>query len=255
MTITCKNCHQDYIGNFCNHCGQPAETHEMSIHFVWHDIQHGLLHMDKGILFTTKELFTRPGHTIREFINGKRVKHFKPISFVLVLAGVYGFLYHYFDISLLADKVTVYGSTKEVSDYKRILENVNGWVVSHYAVVVLVQLPIYALGTFIAFGKRSYNYVEHLVLNAFITGQKLILNIAVFPLVYLYNKTHALKQIDGFVNLIVFGLATWTLLQFFNDQPWKKTFARALLSYFIFFVVYYSIISLIGLYIVNSYHL
>ncbi|QOG00887.1 DUF3667 domain-containing protein [Flavobacterium sp. MDT1-60] len=37
-------------------------------------------------------MFTRPGHSIREFIEGKRVKHFKPLWLVAVLGALYGFL-------------------------------------------------------------------------------------------------------------------------------------------------------------------
>ncbi|MBC8155688.1 MAG: DUF3667 domain-containing protein [Bacteroidetes bacterium] len=80
MTKHCQNCNSELNGNFCSHCGQSSNTHRLNFHFLWHDIQHGLLHIDKGILYTTKELFTRPGHSIREFLLGKRVKHFKPIS-------------------------------------------------------------------------------------------------------------------------------------------------------------------------------
>ena len=49
MMITCKNCNQKFNGHFCNNCGQPANTHKINSHFLWHDIQHGLLHFDKGI--------------------------------------------------------------------------------------------------------------------------------------------------------------------------------------------------------------
>jgi hypothetical protein len=41
----------------------------------WHDVQHGLFHFDKGMYYSAKELYWRPGHSIREFIEGKRVSH------------------------------------------------------------------------------------------------------------------------------------------------------------------------------------
>ena len=96
MTTTCKNCNQSFEGHFCNNCGQSAKTHQINFQFLWHDIQHGLFHFDNGILYTSKQLFTRPGNTIREFIEGKQVRHFKPFSLVIVLATVYGLLIHFF---------------------------------------------------------------------------------------------------------------------------------------------------------------
>jgi hypothetical protein len=49
-------------------------VHSYSIkHFIEQDLIHRIWHVDTGILFTIRELFTRPGHCVREFINGKRV--------------------------------------------------------------------------------------------------------------------------------------------------------------------------------------
>ena len=104
MQIICKNCGHIFSGQFCNNCGQSAATHKLNLHFIWHDIQHGLLHFDKGILYTAKKLFTKPGKSIREFIEGKRVKHFKPISLVIILATLYGVLRHLFHFSILDRK-------------------------------------------------------------------------------------------------------------------------------------------------------
>ena len=121
MQVTCKNCDQTYSGHFCNNCGQPADTHKLNLHFIMHDIQHAFFHFDKGVLFTAKELFTRPGDSIREFIEGKRVKHFKPISLVIILATLYGVLRHLFHFSVL-DK-------KAVSEIQGVeYESLNEWI-------------------------------------------------------------------------------------------------------------------------------
>ena len=74
-----KNCNHHFKGNFCSNCGQKAKTEKINFHFLWHDIQHGLFHFDSGILYTAKQLFTKPGMAIKEFIEGNRIKHFKPL--------------------------------------------------------------------------------------------------------------------------------------------------------------------------------
>jgi hypothetical protein len=133
-----------------------------------------------------------------------------------------------------------------VTDLNRILVNANGWIGTHYAIVALMQLPIYTIGTFIAFRKWGYNFVEHLVLNTFLTGQRLILFIVAFPLYYYYSRTTTLRLIDGFMNFIVFGFIMWSLLQFFNNQNKFRTILRVMLSYFIFVILYFSIAGLIS---------
>jgi hypothetical protein len=237
MTSVCKNCHNHFKGNYCSTCGQAAETHELNFYFLWHDIQHGLLHFDKGIWFTSRELFTRPGNSIREYIEGKRVKHFKPISLVIILAGIYGVLFHYFHIDILATTITLDVHGQQAEELKQIVVELSEWVASHYAVVALLQLPVYAISTFLAFKKAGYNYVEHLVLNAFLTGQRLIVNILVFPLYYLVNGTEASKQFTQLVNTICIGLTIWALIQFFNKISKSSAFFRALFAYLIFIVI------------------
>lgn len=84
----CLNCNNQIQNNFCSVCGQKLSTHRYSLqHFFVHDLVHGVFHVDKGFLFTIKELFTRPGHSMREFIEGKRANHFNYFSLVLIILG------------------------------------------------------------------------------------------------------------------------------------------------------------------------
>ncbi|TAE09305.1 MAG: hypothetical protein EAY72_12660 [Bacteroidetes bacterium] len=46
--IHCKNCSRQYNGNFCYHCGQPANTKAIDWHYIVHDVPHSVLHIDKG---------------------------------------------------------------------------------------------------------------------------------------------------------------------------------------------------------------
>jgi hypothetical protein len=231
--ITCKNCINEFDGNYCNQCGQPAETHEINAHFLIHDIQHGFFHVEKGILFTVKELFTNPGHSIREYLQGKRVKHFKPISLVLLLAGILGLLNHYFHIDILGDGFKVNGTGREADELRESFNKVREWISSHYALVSLLLLPIFSVGTFFSFRKKGYNFIEHLILNAFLTSQRLVLVIVLSPFYTLLNGVKELKTLSDTVALVVFFLTLWTLVQFFNTTKKSTVFWRTLLSFII----------------------
>lgn len=77
----CLNCSTELISTYCHICGQKANTHRITPrHFIMHDIVHGVLHLDKGILFTLKQAFTRPGYAVMDYIAGKRIKFL--ISFI-----------------------------------------------------------------------------------------------------------------------------------------------------------------------------
>jgi hypothetical protein len=239
MTTYCQNCNTALQGKYCSNCGQSSETHKIDGHYLWHDVQHGLLHFDKGILFTTKELFTRPGNSVREFLEGKRVKHFQPISLVLVLAGIYGVLFHFFKINMFENYVVASGSGERVGHINEAIEKMSEWIGQHYSILALLQIPIFTIGTYLCFKKSGYSFAEHLILNTFLIGQRLILHIITFPLYYISNGTPMLTSVDRIINLIGYALAIWTLIQLFKNQSKRilRTIFSLLISFLIIFLI------------------
>lgn len=246
MLAYCKNCKSEINGNFCSQCGQSTKTNKINLHFFWHDIQHGLFHFDKGILFSIKELFTRPGLSVKEFIDGQRVKHFKPLSLVILLAGVYGFLTHYFDINMLSNNFHITGSGEQFNQAKETLEKMSEWISQHYAVLVLFQIPIFGLGTYIAFKKTGYNFIEHLVINSYIAAQKLIIRLIAFPLFYWFNNSTDLKTIARISDIIGYLAGIWTLFQLFNNLSFINRILRITFSLFISLLIIFIILTLIS---------
>lgn len=227
---TCKNCGHQFVGKFCNNCGQSATTHRMNFHFLWHDIQHGLLHFDKGIFYTTKELFTRPGHSIRAYVEGKRVNHFKPFSMIILLATIYGFLSLYFNVNITDGMIDVKDEKFDV--FKKIDE----WTKSHYVAYTFFTLPFSAISSFIVFRDQKYNLIEHFVLNAFITAQMLVIQLLVFPITYFYQGTTLGQVTFILVSIIGFLLIIWTYAQFFNKLSALRASLMAVLSYVLMMV-------------------
>jgi hypothetical protein len=93
----------------------------------------------------------------------------------------------------------------------------------HYCKYQFLQLVhIYVLE------KVGYNFVEHLIINTFLIGQRLILHIITFPLYYISNGTPMLISVDRIINLIGYALAIWTLIQLFKNQ--SKRILRTIFS-------------------------
>jgi len=252
MTKTCLNCNTKLVGKFCSNCGQDANTHRINSHFLWHDIQHGLTHVDKGMLFTIKELFTRPGNSIRQFLEGKRIKHFKPISLVIILAGAYGFLSHYYEINILSSNIQISGSGSEYAHAKKVVDNIIDWVSEHYALVTLIQLPVLALGTYLGFKKVDYNFLEHLVINSFLTAQRLLVRLLTFPIFYYYNNTPALRTVSNVIDFIGYTLMAWSLFQLFKSLSNGQRIWRIVLSLAISFSALLMALFGIAFYIAKS---
>ncbi|HRH64308.1 MAG TPA: DUF3667 domain-containing protein [Bacteroidia bacterium] len=227
---TCLNCAQALKGNYCSNCGQSASTDRLSLSYIWHDIQHGLLHLDKGILFTIKELFSRPGKSIVEFISGKRVKHFKPLSLVLLLAGFYGFLNYYFHINTLAENIQITGDGEKMGEFKNTVSSASNWISQHYSIISLIQIPIFALGSWICFRKKNYSFFEHLILNAFIIAQRLVLRLVAFPIIVLYNHTKELSLLNKGIDIVSLLLFMWAYFQIFTEYSKLKRIGLIYLS-------------------------
>lgn len=172
----CKNCQHTFENNFCSNCGQKTTTTRLNWHFVKDELQYTFLHFNKGLLFTAKELFKRPGETIRDYIDGKRVQHYKPILLVFVLAGLTAFLSHYIDI----EKIIPTSSSNSALSVPKYLDR----MISHYAFIELGLIPIISLCSYFAFKKWGYNYIENIVINCFASAQRLLFGIAIFPIEY-----------------------------------------------------------------------
>ena len=231
---TCKNCNHHFEGNFCNACGQSSHTHEINLQYVIHEIQHGITHVDRGFFFTIKELFTRPGHSIREYIDGKRVDHFKPLAFLLILSTIYAFLSHALhDDSFLESFIIGFRSVPD-NKVSKISYVAVDWMVTHYAYTSLLLIPVYSLASYLAFIKFRYNYFQHIVLNAFVLGQTTIFHTLYVFVTYFVGKDKYEDALDYVEIIIGFLLTLWTYFQFFDGiKTWQKI-VLTILNYILF---------------------
>lgn len=235
--ITCKNCTHQFEGNFCNSCGQSSHTHEINLHFVAHEIQHGIIHVDRGFFYTIRELFTRPGDTIRAYIDGKRVEHFKPLTFLLIVSTVYAFLSHFLNDDTFIDSAIKGFKSVPNSKNSTNTDLVVDWIVAHYAYSTVLIIPLSSLASYIAFIKAKYNYFQHLVLNTFQTGQVTVFHIVYLFLNYLINRNKPNYASDYIEISIGFLLTCWTYYQFFNTMSGPKKLVLVAVNYLLFFLL------------------
>jgi len=232
--IVCKNCGHQFEGKYCNRCGQSAKTHRIDGKFLWEDVQHGLLHFDKGIVYTLKQLYLKPGYVIRDYIAGKRVHHFRPISLSIVLATTYALIYHLLNISLID-----HSDTDSETLFEHILE--------HYYWFVFVSIPFFAIGTKISFRDGSYNFWEYFILESFKTAQRLFVHILFLPIIYYFNDLHIARIILYVLMFIDIILIIWTNLQFFKRFKTKEVIWRSLLSYGIYTLLTFILLTILYL--------
>lgn len=224
----CKNCNNIVKGNFCSSCGQSAKTGRINLHYLWHEIQHSIFHVDKGIFYTLKELTLRPGITIEGYLTGKRVNHFKPLAFVIILGTIYGFIAHFTNLfpeqSIIPDFGNNETNTPESLEYGRKFVEI---VYSHYSLSMLLLVPFLSLSSFLIFKKSGYNYWEHLIIYSYIVGMQVVIMIILFFLYYFVRSPWVLFA----SSIITYLYNIWVFVQLFAKESKLKTIAKTIISF------------------------
>lgn len=215
MNSYCLNCKSEVSNNYCPQCGQKTSTHRYSIkHFLEHDLIHGVWHVDKGILFTLKELFTRPGHSVREYIEGKRVNYFSFVTLILLILTL---------SAMLAPYVHVKASDLVPKQSQAIMNSLENFMSAHPKLVLIISIPIYSLFSFLWFRKSGINYSEHLVLNSYRIIPELVIGLIISAITIFYTNTSILAVLYlGFLSLFSFLYSIWFYYQFFSAYRYNK---------------------------------
>ena len=207
MTLFCKNCNFKISSacNFCPNCGQAKILHRLSFHDVSHNLIHAFFHADKGIFLLFKELCYRPGTVARLYVEGKRKKYYDPFSFLVFMVAVAAFLIIKFESLTVAHL--------KIDSYNRELIH---FLFKYFNVFIFIMCPANAFFIWLIFKKKKMNYIETLVLSAYVSGQTMFFYcIGLLPY-YVFNSFSSIIGIITGVLLIV-----WTaiaILQFYRTK-------------------------------------
>lgn len=189
MDQVCPNCNNKIKVNFCENCGQK-KFKRIDKKYVWDEIQYTVFHTNKGLLYTVKKIIQNPGKTAKEFIDGNRVNHYKPILLVFVLSGISTFIS--FKILDLSKILGVYFADKNINS--KFMGDLMTFLSSYTTVLMLVLVPFFALITKIAFRKWGHNYYEHIVMNAYILSYYTLFSIlVVYPIIFIFRESNPIN--------------------------------------------------------------
>ncbi|WP_233602987.1 DUF3667 domain-containing protein [Pedobacter sp. KBW06] len=235
-TTNCLNCKKPVDGNFCCNCGQPLKTKRVDKHYILHEIQH-ILHFEKGILYTVKELLIRPGQSIKEFITANRSRLVKPIIFIIVCSLIYSMIDHFFHIEegYVGHQYTQKGATAYISH----------WIQNHYGYANIIMGLFIAFWLKLFFGKSGYNFFEILILLCFVMGMGMLVS-SVFAVFEGLTKLKV-KAISDLTSVLY---CVWAIGRFF-DQKKVKSYLKVLLCYLLGMSVFIILAKLLG-FIIDS---
>lgn len=95
----CLNCGETFSGEFCPKCGQSSSTGRITLRSSYQSFLEALSSMDGAFFRTMGNLLWRPGHLVRDYICGKRVRYVHPVRLLSSLVAVYLFVIFIFGIA------------------------------------------------------------------------------------------------------------------------------------------------------------
>lgn len=201
----CLNCGAAVPGHFCGHCGQEAHTHRFTLGHFLHEIPHTILHVDKGLFYTIKEMTLRPGPALRGFLAGQRIRHFKPLAYVLLVAGLSAFLY----VALHLHYPSGMANPDLGPAGRQMQEYVNEGIGKYFNWFTVGSLPLTALLTWGMLRRAQFNYAECLVINAYLVGTATLLTVPFYLPYYLVNGTAGMGQVSVYSALVLIAYQSW----------------------------------------------
>jgi hypothetical protein len=250
MEYNCQNCDHAIIENFCSNCGQKKYK-RIDKKYIWDEVQYTVLHTNKGFLYSVKSIAKNPGKTAREFIDGNRVNHYKPISLAFILSGISAFISY--KVIGLNDIMIAYYSAQKVN--VSMMTDMMSFITSYNSIIMLLFIPIFAIFTKIAFRSWGQNYYEHVVMNAFGLSYYVIVCILVlYPLLFVFRHDPAICiKISGLSFILLPIIMGWYYIGFYKERTLKSIIFRVSMILLTLFVSYIgTIIAAIIFYILKD---
>ncbi|NIG55027.1 DUF3667 domain-containing protein [Chitinophaga sp. Cy-1792] len=164
--MNCKSCNEAVADKFCGHCGTAAVLKRVDGHYILHEVQH-VLHFEKGILYTIKELLIRPGKNIRGFLTEDRSRLVKPVIFLVISSLVYTLITHFFHI----EKDHWISDPENYKTFAAITE----WIEGHYGYSNIIMGLFIGGWLKIFIRKSGYNFFEILIMLCFVLGTGMLI--------------------------------------------------------------------------------
>lgn len=232
--MDCKNCNKEVNSKFCPECGQPTNLKRIDGKYIIHEIEH-VLHFERGILYTIRELSTNPGQNIRNYLLENRSRLVKPIIFIIITSLIYTILNHLFHIE---DGYVKFQEAKD--ETSSTVASIVKWVQGHYGYANIMMGVFIALWVKVFFKKSNYNFFEILIMLCFVMGMGMLI-FSIFVIVQ--GITHFnLMTIAGVIGV---AYCVWAIGQFY-DKKKPVSYIKGLFAYILGMITFWIFPVLIG---------
>jgi len=161
-------------------------------------------------------LLTDPGNSIRDYIKGKRVRHYNYIAFVILIVAINHLLLSPFYERII--RITEFAGQDETT--RMSFE----FIEEHQKAIILALVPLNSLFSFLLFRRSGYNYAENMVLNTYMAGGNLMVSTIATALSLIITSFIADPKLNLFI-LMIFapaGVIYSTIFYWQMFRPYYK---------------------------------
>jgi hypothetical protein len=233
MESTCSNCDGSVTIHYCPSCGQK-KYRRIDKKYLVEEIQYTLLHVNKGFLYSVKSLLRNPGKTAREYIEGSRVNHYKPILLAFITTGLYAF------ISMkLINPSAIYAQGSYDAQDAQDTKELTDLLLRYWNFITLASIPLFAILTSFFFRKQQENYFEHIVMNAYLQSLFSVLYIIIFvPVALFLLSTPSLFQTWNQTVLFLYPVGlVWFFKTYYPDLKLSVIIGKVLMMFLLVILV------------------
>lgn len=242
----CPNCRHDIEQNFCPNCGQK-KYHRIDGTYIKEEIQYTLLHTNKGFFYTIKNLLKNPGKTTRDYLDGNRVKHYKPLLLAFVLSGITTFItYKILNLGEVIEEFLTekMGSQQGAFDATAF----NTFSANYLSLIMMLLIPLGAFLSYLVFRKQMHNYFEHIVINSYLYSFWAICTaLVLYPIIYFLKSPEWVVYLT-FISMPIFiPFVVWFFKELYPDLGWKNATWKVLLMGFLGVIGYFIFSFILGM--------
>lgn len=202
---TCLNCESALPrdARFCPRCSQRTDAGRLTAADMARDLMQRFVNVERGPLTFARALLTRPGGIAREYVQGRRRRHYGPFATLVVLAGVQALVLSLSGFRALSQEVA--GVPADLLQ-------------RHFNLLQIVQLPLLGVVCAGVFRDARLSLPEHMVLVAYTLSVRGVALSITVPLALLFSSASpTLAETLGFwaAWYLYFG---WAATQFYRGS-------------------------------------
>ncbi len=165
----CRNCGFE-LGpddRYCRHCSQKVITGRVTLRQLLHQGLDAVLNMERGFLFTTRELAYRPGHVVRDYLGGRTVIYHNPLKYMVFWLAM-GYVVTYLNNrrrGIIPSLPPADGDALE-----RWASTVLAFWDNHQNLFLAMMVVMVGLAARVVYRRHQLNWAEHAIALSYVVG-------------------------------------------------------------------------------------